>query len=251
MDNNASMLPRIFHSAQLVHGTNLILTGGAAAHVSKVLRLRESDAVVLFNGDGLDHSARIISVSRDEVVVALGTSSDPGTESPVDVSLLQGICRNPRMDLLIQKSTELGVRHIRPIITERSIIKLRDDRAERRRAHWQRVAISACEQCGRARVPDIDDPELLATVCDRLDESSTQLVLDPQGRDMPESELAASRSVALLVGPEAGLTPVERETAVRAGFRPVRLGPRILRTETAPLAALSIIQYLSGDFLGR
>lgn len=155
------------------------------------------------------------------------------------------------MDLLIQKSTELGVRHIRPIITERSIIKLRDDRAEKRRAHWQRVAISACEQCGRARVPDIGSPDLIATVCDQIDESSTQLMLDPDGGDMPESELAASRSVALLVGPEAGLTSVERETAVRAGFRAVRVGPRILRTETAPLAALSIIQYLSGDFLGR
>jgi len=155
------------------------------------------------------------------------------------------------MDLLIQKSTELGVRHIRPIITERSLVKLRDERAEKRRVHWQKVAISACEQCGRARVPKISSPDVLAASCEQLDKSSVRLMLDPTGEDMPEAEIVNARSVALLVGPEGGLTAAERETAALAGFSQVRLGPRVLRTETAPLAALSIIQYLSGDFHGQ
>lgn len=155
------------------------------------------------------------------------------------------------MDLLIQKSTELGVRQIRPILTERSVIKLTDGRGEKRREHWQKVAIGACEQCGRARVPEICSPELLAAACDDLDKSATLLMLDPTGGAMPETELATARSVVLLVGPEGGLTATERKIAGGAGFSRVRLGPRIMRTETAPLAALSIIQYLSGDFSGR
>lgn len=207
--------------------------------------------MVLFNGDGLDHSARIISVSRGEVVVLVGTNHDPGTESPIEVSLLQGICRRQRMDLLIQKSTELGVRQIRPIIAERSVTRLSAERTEKRRLHWQNVAISACEQCGRARVPDIANPAALATACDQLGESATRLMLDPTGEDLPATEVAAAHSIVLLVGPEGGLTPTEREAAAMAGFSRVRLGPRILRTETAPLAALSVIQYLSGGLSGR
>lgn len=245
------MLPRIFHSAPLVHGAEIALTGGAAAHISKVLRLRDTDAIILFNGDGLDHTARIISVSRQEVVVLVGTTNNPGTESPINVSLLQGICRNQRMDLLIQKSTELGVQDIRPIVAARSVIKLSDERAEKRRAHWQQVAISACEQSGRARVPSIHHPEPLADACAQLDKSATQLMLDPAGDILPETKVRTAHSIVLLVGPEGGLNEAERETAAHAGFSRVRLGPRIMRTETAPLAALSIIQYLSGDFSTR
>lgn len=251
MSNNAFMLPRIFHSAPLADGTKIVLTGGAATHLGKVLRLRENDAVILFNGKGLDHSARIISVTHQEVVVLVAASTDPGTESPINVSLLQGICRNPRMDLLIQKSTELGVQSIRPIITERSVIRLTDERVEKRLAHWQNVAISACEQSGRTLVPDIRQPEFLATACEQLDKTAALLILDPAGDDMPESMIRSAHSIALLVGPEGGLTDTERETASSAGFRRVRLGPRILRTETAPLAALSVLQYLSGDFSRR
>jgi 16S rRNA (uracil1498-N3)-methyltransferase len=251
MSNNACMLPRIFHAAPLTDGTIIALTGSAAAHLGKVLRLRENDAVILFNGEGLDHTARIISVSRQEVVVLVGSSNDPGTESPINVSLLQGICRNQRMDLLIQKSTELGVQSIRPIITERSVMKLTDERAEKKRVHWQNVAIGACEQCRRARIPDISRPEILTTACEQLDKTETLLVLDPAGDDIPETAIRSTHSIALLVGPEGGLTDKEREIASNVGFRRVRLGPRILRTETAPLAALSIIQYFSGDFSRR
>jgi len=242
------MPPRIFHSAPLASGENISLTGGAATHLGKVLRLRKDDAVILFNGDGLDYTARIISVTRREIVVLVAAGTDPKTESPVNLSLLQGICRNQRMDLLIQKSTELGVQSIHPIIADRSVIRLTDERVEKKLAHWRNVAISACEQSGRARVPDISRPELLVTVCEKLPETVTRLALDPGGDKMPETAVRSAHTVALLVGPEGGLTDTERETSSRAGFRGVRLGPRILRTETAPLAALSILQYLSGDF---
>lgn len=245
------MLPRIFYPAPLSRGLEITLVGDAAAHISKVLRLRKGETVILFDGEGLDHSAQIISVSRQGVVVLLGESHEPQTESPIQVSLLQGICRNQRMDLLIRKCTELGVHDIRPIIAERSVVRLSDERADKRLAHWRNVAISACEQSGRGRVPDIRRPEHLPTACDQLDETVTRLMLDPDGSDLPEAEVRAARAFALLIGPEGGLTGTERETAVNAGFRRVRLGPRILRTETAPLVALSIIQYLSGDFRGR
>lgn len=251
MRNNEFMLPRIFHSAPLTNGATITLTGSAATHIGKVLRLREHDTVILFNGQGLDYTARIISVTRREIVVSIAGRTNPETESPLHLSLLQGICRNHRMDLLIQKSTELGVQSIRPIMAERSVIRINDERAEKKLLHWQNVAISACEQCGRARVPDISRPERLDTVCERLATTATLLVLDPAGDDIPVTEIRSAHSIELLVGPEGGLTDMERETASNAGFRQVRLGPRIMRTETAPLAALSILQYLSGDFSGR
>ena len=251
MSNNAFMLRRIFHAAPLTSGKESTLTGGSANHLGKVLRLRENDAVILFNGDGLDYTARIISVTRQEVVVLVGAGADPETESPINVSLLQGICRNQRMDLLIQKSTELGIQSIQPILTERSVIRLTGERAEKKLAHWRNIAISACEQSRRARIPDIRRPESVATACEQLGKTTTRLVLDPAGDDIPETTIRSASSIALLVGPEGGLTDTERETASSAGFGRVRLGPRILRTETAPLAALSILQYLSGDFSRR
>ena len=156
------------------------------------------------------------------------------------------------MDLLIQKSTELGVQSIRPIIAERSVIRLTDERIEKKRVHWQNVAISACEQSGRARVFRTSSrPEPLFTACEQLPEAAALLVLDPAGDEIPETSIRSAPSIALLVGPEGGLTDTEREAASSAGFRRIRLGPRILRTETAPLAALSILQYLSGDFSRR
>lgn len=245
------MRPRIFYPAPLTSGVQISLAGGAATHISKVLRLREEDGVVLFDGEGHDHSARIISVSRREVVVLVGESDDPRTESPLKVSLLQGICRSQRMDLLIQKCTELGVHAIRPIMSERSVVRLGEERLDKRQAHWRNVAISACEQCGRVRVPEIARPAPLANAFDQLEDSATLMMLDPDGVDLPETEVRAAASIVLLVGPEGGLTASERETAVHAGFISVRLGPRILRTETAPVAALSIMQYLAGDFHGR
>ncbi len=180
--------------------------------------------------------------------VAVGAGRDPGTESPVAVTLLQGICRSQRMDLLIQKSAELGVASIRPIRCERSVVRLDDSRARRKTAHWQQIAISACEQSGRVRVPAVTRP---ATLVDALaglaDDAGARLLLESSAGQILGVALGSSRAVALLIGPEGGLSVAEREFALDAGFQAVRMGPRTLRTETAPLVALSIVQYLAGD----
>ena len=247
MRDNTVMNPRIFHSAPLKKGAEVMVTGGAATHLGKVLRLREGDDLILFNGEGLDHMARIISISRDNVAVVIVNSRKTQTESPATVTLLQGICQNHRMDMLIQKSTELGVSAIMPVICKRSVVKLDDERVTKKIDHWRGIVTSACEQCGRSQIPDIAGPESLAVTIGRLDKKAARLMLDPEGTDTLESGIGSADSIALLVGPEGGLTETERELAINAGFRSARLGPRILRSETAPIAALSIIQYLKGD----
>jgi len=230
----------------------MVLKGGAASHVGKVLRLRQGDPLVVFDGSGLEYPARIEDFTRGQVTISVGAGRDPETESPIVVALLQGICRNPRMDLLIQKSTELGVTSIRPLSCERSVVRLDDVRGRKRIDHWQQVAVGACEQSGRVRVPDIARP---ATLSDALagigDDGGACLMLDPLADRTLGAVLGAApgalRRVTLLIGPEGGLSAGERATAIDGQFRPVRLGPRILRTETASLVALSILQYLGGD----
>jgi len=241
------MAPRIYHSGPLIEGAEIMLTGGAAAHLSKVLRLRVRDDIIVFNGDGSDYKARIISTGRNEVAITVGKNVEPHTESPIAVTLLQGICRNPRMDILIQKSTELGIREIQPIICERSLAKVGKSRGGGKLDHWKAVAISACEQSGRARIPKVRPPDSLAGALEQLASGTARLVLDPSGSDTLTTAIGSHQSIALLVGPEGGLTNSEHAAAIDAGFKQVRLGPRILRTETAPIAAISIIQYLFGD----
>jgi 16S rRNA (uracil1498-N3)-methyltransferase len=248
--DNGSMPPRIFHSGPLAEAAQAELTGPAAAHLGKVLRLRANDELVLFNGDGLDYQARIISVGRHDVTVSIQGSQAVRTESPIAVTLLQGICRNHRMDLLIQKSTELGVQRIQPVLCERSVVKIDADRAEKKLSHWRGVAISACEQCGRARIPEIEPPRSIEEAINALDASAARLMLDPNGTDSMADAIDSSRTLAMIIGPEGGLTEPERQQVSAAGFRRVRLGPRTLRTETAPIAALGIIQYLAGDLSG-
>lgn len=242
--------PRIFRQGPLSEGIEIALTGAAAHHVSRVLRLGKEDALILFNGDGLDYASRIKSVHRQEIVVAVGSSRDPGTESPVNITLLQGLCRGPRMDMLIQKSTELGVRNIWPIRSERGIIRFSAEKSKKKVGHWQAIAVSACEQSGRSKVPLVRAPETLSTIIDDLDGKITRIMLDPSGSARLGNVIDSSRAIALLVGPEGGFTDTERTAAVDAGFQRVGFGPRILRTETAPITAISIIQFILGD-LGK
>lgn len=242
------MEPRIFSSDPLEQGSSVTLNENAAAHVIRVLRLRHGDPLVVFDGSGIEYSARIESVSRQRVSVAVGAGRDPGTESPIAVTLLQGICRSQRMDLLIQKSAELGVASIRPIRCERSVVRLDDARGRRKTEHWQQIAISACEQSGRVRVPAVARPGPLAEALASLtNDAVARLLLDPSGGQILGAALGSPRAVALLIGPEGGLSVAERDLALDAGFEAVRVGPRTLRTETAPLVALSIVQYLAGD----
>lgn len=245
------MNPRIYHAGTLAVDSSVTLTGTAAAHVGKSLRLNAGDALRLFNGDGFDYQAQIQRAGRDGILITIGARLDPATESPLPVTLLQGICRNQRMDWLIQKSTELGVQRIVPVACERSVARIDARKADRKIVHWQSVAISACEQCGRARLPVIEPPTTTTAACAALPAPATKILLDPDGTQGLEGLLQPGEPVALLIGPEGGLTTNERDAARAAGFLRAQLGPRVLRTETAPIAALSIIQFLIGDLNQR
>ncbi|MFW2406057.1 MAG: 16S rRNA (uracil(1498)-N(3))-methyltransferase [Gammaproteobacteria bacterium] len=241
------MIPRIFSEHNVNANGTVELRDGAAKHVTRVLRLHEGDELVVFDGSGIEFPARIESITRQAVTLSTGAGRNPGTESGLSITLLQGICRSQRMDLLIQKSTELGVAGIRPVSCTRSVVRLDETRSRKKSDHWRQIAISACEQSGRVVIPAITAPAPLEAAIESVRDTGLKLLLDPHARENLGETLDGEHGIALLIGPEGGLTDTERSMAGDAGFRPVRIGPRVLRTETAPLAALSILQYLAGD----
>ncbi|HEX4985502.1 MAG TPA: 16S rRNA (uracil(1498)-N(3))-methyltransferase [Burkholderiales bacterium] len=234
---------------KLGNGSELRLPAEAAHHAARVLRLETGDAAVLFDGRGGEFDARITRIERGEVWVKTGAHRAVERESRLDVCLVQGLSSGERMDFTLQKAVELGVAAIQPVATERSVVRLRDERAQRRVEHWQNLVAAACEQCGRNRVPPVaplrEFREWIGTLPDAPE---TRLLLSP---DAPTalSEIAPPPGrILLLAGPEGGLTRAEVEIAQARGFVAVRLGPRVLRTETAALAALAAMQALWGDF---
>jgi 16S rRNA (uracil1498-N3)-methyltransferase len=240
-------LIRVFVEAALAPGARVTLDGAAAAHVSRVLRLCAGDDLTLFNGDGHDYLAKIAALGRGTVEAAIAGRTAARAESPLAVTLVQGLARAERMDLVVQKATELGVAAIRPVATVRSVVKLDIGTRERKRAHWKAIAAAACEQCGRARLPAIAEARPLADVLAERDATGARLLLAP---DAPLSLAAAARgeaAIQILVGPEGGLEDAERRAAIEAGFRACRLGPRVLRSETAAIAALAVLQSVAGD----
>ncbi|MBP3984617.1 16S rRNA (uracil(1498)-N(3))-methyltransferase [Pseudoxanthomonas helianthi] len=240
-------LTRCFVEVPLKPGTRIVLPESAAAHLTRVLRLREGDACVLFNGDGRDHPATLVAVGKREVVAEVSASAAVANESPLRIVLLQGVARGEKMDLILQKATELGVSAIVPVNSERSEVKLDAERAEKRVAHWRSVVVSACEQSGRATVPAVAAPAALADAARKVD-TTLKLTLDPEGEHALASLSAPSpASVTIAIGPEGGWSPRDRELLRMAGFSGLRLGPRVLRTETAGLAAIAALQARFGD----
>lgn len=239
---------RVHVDAELVPGVELVLPEGPAVHLSRVLRLGVGDAFVVFNGDGRDYPARIVGLGKRELRVAVGDGVPVDNESPRTITLLQGVARGEKMDLILQKATELGVAEIRPLSSQRSEVKLDEARGAKRLAHWRSVVVSACEQSGRARVPTVTAPDSLAAVLAALPLGGLRLILDPEG-GLAFSTLPMSHdtAVTLAVGPEGGWSPLDREQLFAAGFDGLRLGPRILRTETAGLAAIAALQARFGD----
>jgi len=223
------------------------LPDAVARHAVGALRLRDGDKVTLFNGDG--HEYEGILSTRGQAEVRVLARHDPDRESPLRVILAQGVSSGERMDLTIQKSVEMGVAAIEPLVMRRTIVKLSGEKLEKRRAHWQAVVVSACEQCGRNFVPPVAGiTDFAVWQRNRAATPGVGLMLDPEAsislRDIPLPQ----GEITLLVGPEGGFDPVERALAGAAGFVGVRLGPRVLRTETAALAALAAMQTLWGDF---
>jgi len=241
-------LTRVHVETSLSQGVELELPESAAAHLSRVLRLSVGDECVLFNGDGHDYLARIVAQDKRGLRVAVSTSQPIDNESPLRIVLLQGVARGEKMDLILQKATELGVAAIAPLWSQRSEVKLDAARAEKRLSHWRGVVASACEQCGRARVPEVAAPVSLVAALDALPAGGLRLILDPEG-ELALASLAAQADVdvVLAVGPEGGWSPVDREQLRAAGFQGMKLGPRILRTETAGLAAIAALQSRLGD----
>lgn len=239
---------RLFSPLRLSANTSLSLGNEQARYVGRVLRLRSGDALTIFDGRGGEYAAIIDTITKQALELKVGGHSERSTESPLRIRLLQGLSRGERMDIVVQKTTELGVHRISPVLTEFSIVKLEEKRAAKRVAHWSNVAASACEQSGRNEMPLIDMPESLSAVFDDVESrSGMQLLLDPRAMRTLPSIPRPKRDVTVLIGPEGGLSEKEQERAKLAGFAAVSFGPRILRTETAALGAIACLQSLFGD----
>jgi 16S rRNA (uracil1498-N3)-methyltransferase len=262
---------RLFHAGALSEAARVRLDADASHHALRVLRLAVGDAVELFNGDGRRYRARLLDADPRGATVETGAAVEAGTESPLAIGLAQALPAGDKMDWVVEKAVELGVLAIQPLFSRKSLLRLDGARAERRLAHWRRIAVAACMQCGRDRVPTIAAPLPLgawlarapvapaaclppgpdAVAADRTGSAAApvmRLLLSPRGEGVLHTLAAPLPPLWLLAGPEGGLADDEEAQALAAGWRPLRLGPRILRTETAGLAALAALQARLGDF---
>ena len=238
-------VPRVYTDQELSDRALVTLENGPAKHLVRVLRMGPGDALSVFNGDGGEYPAVIQSADRKRVVIETGKRNSHDCESPLAIELGIAVSRGERMDWVVQKATELGVTRITPLLSKRVEVKLNAERTAKRLRHWHQIAISACEQCGRNRLPALSS---ITPLADWLPEirAERRFVLQPDAPSTTDSGQTPA-SVALLIGPEGGLSKSEIALAEQAGFEPLQLGPRVLRTETAPLAALAIMQSRWGD----
>jgi 16S rRNA (uracil1498-N3)-methyltransferase len=245
-------LTRVYVDAPLSCGRRVTLAGSAAAHITRVLRLGAGESLTAFNGQGGEFAARIEQVHGSQVTLAVGEHLDIERESPLAITLAQGVSRGERMDLVVQKATELGVAQITPLLTTRSVVRLDEAQSQKKAQHWRAIAVAACEQCGRNRIPHIPAPAQLRSALHRLRETppapgSTRLLLSPLAQSGLQDLAGPFSAISVLIGPEGGLSDEEQAAAIEAGFTGVRLGPRVLRTETAAIAALALLQRQFGD----
>lgn len=240
-------LTRCHVDATLKVGATLALPEHAANHL-RVMRLREGETCVLFNGDGHDYPARLLALTKREVTAQVLSSQAVDNESPLHITLLQGIARGEKMDLILQKATELGVAAIQPVDAERTEVKLEGERLAKRMTHWRSVIIAACEQSGRARVPLLADAGPLLAAAKDSDAQAVRVILDPLGElSLATMPAPATARVVIAIGPEGGWSPRDRDVLRAGGFVGLKLGPRVLRTETAGLAAIAALQARFGD----
>ena len=241
-------LTRVYVDTPVAAGKRVVVAGSAANHITRVLRLRSGDALTVFDGSGGEFGARIEEFRKDTVVVSVEDHRALDRESPLTLTLAQGVSRGERMDWIIQKATELGASRIVPVFTKRSVVRLDDKQAERKLQHWRAIAVAACEQCGRNRLPDLVTPvDFFDVLPESFTQGATRLLLSPSGDLRIDDLRDIQTGVTVLIGPEGGLDEVEQDSALRAGFKAVRMGPRVLRTETAAIAALTILQRYFGD----
>ena len=242
---------RIYSAESIVAGERLDLPESAARHIAQVLRLSAGSELTLFDGSGLEYTGTIESATKSQVAVLIGAAISPTTESALRICLWHGLCRSDRMDTVVQKATELGITEIQPVITERDVVRLDAKRAAKRLEHWKGIAISACEQSGRVRIPLIHPvvplEHCLQQFAANEKNSTTALMFDPEGAPGLRRHLQPQRDIFVLTGPEGGFSATEKKAAQEAGFSLLSLGPRVLRTETAPIVILSLVQSALGD----
>lgn len=240
---------RVFVEQKLVSGKGVGLPEQAGLHLTRVLRLDAGAVVTLFDGAGGEYEG---TLERDgkKIWARVGTYSAIERESSLQVTLIQGVARGERMDLIMQKATELGVIRIVPVFAERSVVKVDASKGARKLEHWRSIAVSACEQCGRNRVPEVAEPIALGDAVRALPEGSARYLLAAGAHDSLAAAMLrdSGKPVVLMIGPEGGLTDAERDFAGANGFTACAMGPRVMRTETAGLAALAILQSVAGDF---
>lgn len=241
-------IPRIYQAVPLSVGASIELDAQAATHLTRVLRLASGDELVLFNGAGGEYRARVAEAGRRGARVDVLEFTPRSLESPLEVTLVQGVARGERMDYTVQKAVELGVTRIVPVVTERTVVHITGERQEKRCAHWQAIVNGACEQSGRNRVPTVAPMQPLHAWLAADTSAALKLVLHHRAAAGLPPRPPADNAVILLIGPEGGLAPAEIEAAQAAGYAPLRLGPRVLRTETAALAALAVLQWQWGDW---
>jgi 16S rRNA (uracil1498-N3)-methyltransferase len=240
-------LTRVHVPGPLTCGNRYTIEGDAANHVARVLRLERGAPLTVFDGRGGEHAARIEEFRKDAVVVAVGERAAADPESRLSLTLAQGVSRGERMDWVVQKATELGVTRIVPVLTERTVVKLDARQSGRKHQHWQGIVIAACEQSGRTRLPDVAPPIALQEFLRQSNEArAVRILLSPTGTQRVD-DLTPDGGLIVLIGPEGGLAESEQRAALDAGFLAMRLGPRVLRTETAAVAALTLLQHRFGD----
>jgi 16S rRNA (uracil1498-N3)-methyltransferase len=241
-------ISRLYTPQALIQGEELVITGQTAHHLAHVLRVRSGASVQVFDGKGCEHRACVTTIKRTGIMLEIAEPVAAQQESSLDITLLQGITRNDRMDLILQKAVELGVKTIQPIWMQRSQAHMKGTRIEKRVTHWLGVIIGACEQCGRATVPHLSEPMNFTDCMLAQDTSCLRFLLQPGSTTGLGAVTVSDKKIHLLVGPEGGLNTDEQSLAKSAGFTGIHLGQRILRTETAALAALAGMQALWGDF---
>ena len=249
MRRAVTRVTRIYAPGVLAPGASLALREAAAHHLSRVLRAEVGDRVIVFN-DGIEFPAAIARIDKHTVTVRLEGGTPVDRENPIACELAQAISSGERMDMTLQKAAELGVRAVQPLYSERSIVRLDAERTVKRVEHWREVMIGACEQCGRTVVPEVTGPQPVIDWLGALGsptDNELRILMSPHA-EQRLADLPPPQRVLLLAGPEGGFTDVETDFAVRRGFIAVRLGPRVLRTETAALAALAAINARWGDF---
>jgi len=236
-------LSRVYQSQNLNSGATISLDRESAHYLGRVLRLKPGDRINLFNSEDGEFTAELIELGKQQALIQIHGPIQNQADSKLSIHLGLGLSRGERMDYAIQKSTELGVYSITPLVTDYCEVKLSEERQRNRQTHWQRVAVSACEQCGRSMVPTVSLPQTLEQW---LDEHPGGILLDSRA-DSRLAEQQIGDSVNVLIGPEGGFSEQELAVARQCGYRVIRLGPRVLRTETAPVTALSVLQFLYGD----